>query len=282
MPDKQPQTPKRFQSPHPVGPETYSREYFLSTLVEGYIEYADNYGISPFKRSLTDKNDLQLGQRFLDIGCGRGEILFEAIERGVKGVGIDYSWDAVQLTREGLTARKLEAHLLVADAIHLPFKDGVFDRTFGGDLIEHLTESAATDCLLEAVRTTKPNGKFLVHTSPNVNFRKYVVPFIKVFFLLVGRREIWTRFKEHLECGQHVHVFEYNLPRLKRQLQRIRERFPVDARCWLTSDLLRGGQHYYAKEVARFPLLNFLVGLVGKTPLRRILSNDMYIAGTRL
>ena len=99
MPDNQPQTTKRFQSPHPVGPETYSREYFLSTLVEGYIEYADNFGISPFKRGLVEMNDLQSRQRFLDIGCGRGEILFDAIERGVNGVGIDYSWDAVQLTK---------------------------------------------------------------------------------------------------------------------------------------------------------------------------------------
>ena len=274
--------PRQFQSPHPVGPETYSREYFLSTLVEGYIEYADNYGISPFKRALVDMNDLRIGQLFLDIGCGRGEILFEAIERGVKGVGIDYSWDAVQLTKEGLTARKLEAHLLVADAIHLPFKDGVFDRTYGGDLIEHLTESFATACLLEMVRSTKPGGRFLVHTCPNLNFDRYVAPLIKVFLCLVGRREAWMRIKAHIECGGKVHVFTYNLPRLKKQLRQIRNHFKVNAECWLSTDLLRGGQHLHTREVARFPLLKTLLDFIGKTPLNRILSNDMYIAGTRL
>jgi cyclopropane fatty-acyl-phospholipid synthase-like methyltransferase len=271
-----------FRSPHPVHPGVYNRDYFLSSLVEGYEEYADNYGISPFKRSLVDMNDLQPGQWFLDIGCGRGEILFYALEKGVRGVGIDYSWDAVELTREGLTAKGLGAHLVVADATRLPFKDGMFDRTFGGDLIEHLTEESAAKCLLEAVRTTKSGGKFFVHTCPNVGFSRFLVPLVMWFFRLVGRKEMLKRFTEHLECGRQVHVFEYNLPRLRRQLQRIRARFDVRAKCWISSDILRGGYHLYTQEIARFPILKFLVDLAGKTPLRRILSNDMFIAGTRL
>ena len=273
---------KKFQSPHPVGPEVYSRDYFMSSLVEGYQEYAGSYGISPFKRTLVDMNDLKPGQLFLDIGCGRGEILFNAIERGVRGVGLDYSWDAIMLTREGLQSRNIDAHLLLADATRLPFKDGIFDRAFGGDLIEHLTLDSAAQCLLEAVRTTKSGGKFFVHTCPNVNFRRYLQPLIKIFFFVVGRKEAWLRMKEHLECGRHVHVYEYNLPRLKRQVRHIKDNFNVQVTCWLSSDLLRGGHHLYAQEVARFRLLKLLFDFVGKTPLKRILSNDMYIAGTRL
>ena len=273
---------KNFRSPHPVAPETYSRDYFLSSLVEGYAEYADHYGISPFKRMLVEMNDLRPGQRFLDDGCGRGEILFHAVERGVRGVGIDYSWDAIALTREGLKARNLNAGLVVADAIHLPFKDGVFDRTYAGDLVEHLTESFGTDCLLEMVRTTKPGGKFLVHTCPNLNFDRYVAPFLKIFLYGVGRKEVWTRIKAHMECCAQVHVFTYNYNRLQKQLRRIRDHFEVNARCWLSTDLLRGGQHLHTREVARFPLLKSLFDFIGKTPLNRILSNDMYIAGTRL
>ena len=273
---------KTLPSPHPVGPEVYDREYFLSSLVEGYSEYAVGYGISPFKRTLMDMNDLQHGQMFLDVGCGRGEILFNAIERGVTGVGIDYSRDAIVLSKEGLKAKGLDGHLLVADATRLPFKNGVFDRVFGGDLIEHLPEESAGECLLEAVRTTKSGGKFFIHTCPNVNFRRYLLPPVKLFFLLVGRKEKWQQMKAHMECGSEVHVYEYNLPRLKRQLRRIKSVFNVRVKCWLTSDLLRGGHHIYSKEVARFPLLKILFDIVGKTPLKRILSNDMYIAGTRL
>jgi SAM-dependent methyltransferase len=273
---------KEFRSPHPVGPETYNRDYFCSSLVEGYAEYADYYGISPFKRMLVDMNDLQPGQLFLDNGCGRGEILFNAVERGVRGIGIDYSWDAIELTQEGLKARNLTANLVVADAIHLPFKDSIFDRTYAGDLLEHLTETYGTACLLEMVRATKPGGKFLVHTCPNLSFDRYVAPFIKIFLYLVGRKEAWERIKAHIECCGRVHVFTYNYPRLKRQLRRIRNQFRVNAKCWLSTDLLRGGQHLHAREVARFPLLKSLFDFIGKTPLNRILSNDMYIAGTRL
>jgi len=273
---------KKFRSPHPVGPEAYSRDYFLSYLVEGYAEYADHYGISPFKRTLVDMIELDSGQLFLDVGCGRGEILFHAVEYGVRGVGIDYSWDAIQLTREGLKACNLNADLVVADAIHLPFKDGVFDRTYAGDLLEHLTESSATACLLEMVRATRPNGKFLIHTCPNRNFDRFVAPLIKVFLYLLGRKEAWLRIKAHIECAGKVHVFTYNLPRLKKQLRQIRNHFKVNAKCWLSTDLLRGGQHLHTREVARFPLLKTLFDIVGKTPLNRILSNDMYIAGTRL
>ena len=273
---------KKFRSPHPVTPETYCRDYFLSSLVEGYAEYADHYGISPFKRMLVDMNDLYPGQLFLDNGCGRGEILFQAIEQGIHGVGIDYSWDAIELTKEGLKARNLTANLVVADAIHLPFKEGVFDRTYAGDLVEHLTESFGTACLQEMVRTTKPGGRFLVHTCPNLNFDRYVAPLIKIFFYLVGKKEVWLRIKAHIECGEKVHVFTYNLPRLKKQLRQIRKHFKVDAKCWLSKDLLRGGQHLHTREVAKFPLLKTLFDFIGKTPLNRILSNDMYIAGTRL
>jgi len=273
---------KKFRSSHPVGPEVYSRDYFLSYLVEGYAEYADHFGISPFKRSLVDMIDLQPGQLFLDVGCGRGEILFNAIERGVRGVGIDYSWDAIQLTKEGLKARDLNADLVVADAIHLPFKEGIFDRIYAGDLLEHLTESHGTTCLLEIVRTTRPGGKFLIHTCPNLNFDRYVAPLIKMFLLLVGSKEAWLRMKAHIECGAKVHVFTYNLPRLRKQLRKIRNQFKVNAKCWLSTDLLRGGQHLHTREVARFPMLKTLFDLVGKTPLNRILSNDMFIGGTRL
>ena len=225
---------KKFQSPHPVGPEVYNRDYFLSSLVEGYDEYAEDYGISPFKKTLVDMNDLQSGQLFLDVGCGRGEILFHAIEQGVHGVGIDYSWDAIVLSREGLRARNLNAHLLVADATRLPFKDGTFDRTFGGDLIEHLTADSATECLLEMVRTTKIGGKFFVHTCPNANFRRYLLPLIKIFFHITGRKEAWRRMKEHMECGRHVHVYEYNLPSLKKQVRHVRNKFSTHVKCWIS------------------------------------------------
>ncbi len=272
----------KFRTPHPVAPETYNRDYFLSSLVEGYAEYADHYGISPFKRLLVDMNDLHPGQLFLDDGCGRGEILFHAVERGVRGVGIDYSWDAITLTREGLKARNLRADLVVADACRLPFKEGVFDRTYAGDLVEHLTEAFGADCLLEMVRTTKPGGKFLVHTCPNLSFERYIAPLVRIFLCLIRRQEAWLRIKAHMECCAQVHVFTYNCPRLRKQLRRIRERFRVDARCWPSPDLLRGGQHLHTREVARFPLFRILFDFIGKTPLKRILSNDLYIAGTRL
>ena len=273
---------KKPRSPHRVPPEVYNREYFLSSLVEGYAEYADGYGISPFKRMLVRMNDLQPGQLFLDIGCGRGEILFHAIEQGVIGVGIDYSWDAIILSREGLKARQLDAHLVLADATRLPFKDKAFDRAFGGDLIEHLNEESAADCLLEAVRATKSGGIFFVHTCPNINFRRFLIPLVRWFLHIVGRKEAWRRMKGHLDCGREVHVYEYNLPRLKRQLRRIQKQYNVRAKCWISSDLLRGGQHVYAQEVARFRLLKSLLDIAGRTPLKRLLSNDMYIAGIRL
>jgi methionine biosynthesis protein MetW len=103
------------------------------------------------------------GDRFLDVGCGDGDItLFLKENMSAKeAFGIEIADEAVVSSRsKGINAFKVDI-----DQENLPFNDNFFDVAYCGEVIEHVFD---TDHLLEEIfRVLKPNGK-LVITTPNL------------------------------------------------------------------------------------------------------------------
>ena len=62
------------------------------------------------------------GDRLLEVGCGGGLLLRDALRSGASATGIDHSEDMVTLARE----RAVGADVLAASAEDLPFGDGEF------------------------------------------------------------------------------------------------------------------------------------------------------------
>lgn len=79
-----------------VDSSVYSRDYFLG---EGYG------GVEAFLRNEIDKrfyenfevSEIKEGMKVLDIGCGKGEMVWLCASRGVDAVGVDYSEAAIKL-----------------------------------------------------------------------------------------------------------------------------------------------------------------------------------------
>lgn len=159
-----------------VDPALYSREFFL-TCNDGFDEFRNGYGLSYNKKKTLSLLEIRPGLKFLDIGCGRGEMLYHCERLGAFVYGIDYSNEAVLIAKSVLKDSS-NAKIIKADCTNIPFKDGFFDRILIGDLVEHLSSEKGARLLKEANRVLMPGGIFLLHTSPNLLFMKILYPFI--------------------------------------------------------------------------------------------------------
>ena len=89
-----------------VSPNIYDRNYFL-TDNEGWREYQkglDEYIHPKFSQALKIASPTR-GERVLDVGCGRGELIYYCAKIGARALGIDYSKAAIDIANE--TIKKL-------------------------------------------------------------------------------------------------------------------------------------------------------------------------------
>jgi len=67
------------------------------------------------------------GERWLDLGCGVGDVAFHAARAGAAVTGSDLSPTLVETARRRATEYGLDLTLEVADCQHLPYEDASFD-----------------------------------------------------------------------------------------------------------------------------------------------------------
>jgi len=94
----------------------------------------------------------------LDIGCGDGwkSSIFNKLASDM--LGLDISLEKLGVARE----RAIQA--VLADALHLPFRDNCLEAILCFHVIEHLRKSGQA---LKEIRRTLKNGGLLLLTTPN-------------------------------------------------------------------------------------------------------------------
>jgi len=121
---------------------------------------------SKLARYLYNRFNLKRGDKFLDIGCGRGEFLRGFIDCGVQGHGVDRSRTAERYCPE--------AELRTADLENeeLPYPDNHFDVIYSKSVIEHFYYPEKL--VKEMFRVLKPGG-LLITMCPDweYNVRNY-------------------------------------------------------------------------------------------------------------
>ncbi len=100
--------------------------------------------------------DVPSESRWLDVGCGTGALISTilAVARPTSATGIDASVGYAAYAREQI--RDVRAEFCHGDAQALPFRDGSFDATVSGLMLNFLSQPSRG--LAEMARVTRPGG----------------------------------------------------------------------------------------------------------------------------
>ena len=99
------------------------------------------------------------GERVLEVGAGTGRDTVALVERGAVGFVLDYTLEALTLTRRAAREAGVPIHLVCADAFAMPFREGSFDLVFHQGLLEHFRN--CQPILTENARVLKPRGTLI-------------------------------------------------------------------------------------------------------------------------
>lgn len=169
-----------------VSAAVYTKEYYLSDCT-GFKEFKESYGdkLEPRLSEVSKYFKIYPGTRVLDIGCGRGELVFSAAKQGAQCVGIDYSVEAIRLAQLACSKKNKALRdmvkFYVMDAKKIKFGKNAFDVVILTDVVEHLYGHELKIVFNHIKRVLKENGILIVHTAPNkifndVAYRYYCYP----------------------------------------------------------------------------------------------------------
>lgn len=225
------------QQKQPVSPDLYDEDYFL-TACEGFDEFNKTEGehLSRRLRAAFELAEVTPGMKILDVGCGRGEILRRCAKLGADAYGIDYAEVAVKLSRQVLADLSTDdgkTGISLADAKKLPFPTASFDRVLMFDVVEHLHPWELQEAMLEIHRVMKPDGRFIIHTAPNIWYDRYAYPVVRFMRTLMGQGSEYPKDPRQflVNVNEHVHVNEQSLLSMSQALRRAGFRGKV----WLDS-----------------------------------------------
>lgn len=100
------------------------------------------------------------GRRVLEVGAGSGRDLIGLARAGAIGMVLDYSPASLGLVQRQAREQGLAIHLVRADALRMPFRDGSFHVVFHQGLLEHFRDPMPL--LRENARITSRGGRVVV------------------------------------------------------------------------------------------------------------------------
>jgi SAM-dependent methyltransferase len=107
------------------------------------------------------------GQPVLEVGAGSGRDTLTLARAGAVAVVLDYSPASLELVREQARAQGLTVHLVRADALAMPFRDGAFHVVFHQGLLEHFRDPMPL--LRENARIAGHGGRVVVDVPQTVH-----------------------------------------------------------------------------------------------------------------
>ena len=115
------------------------------------------YRLSGHREHKVLKNLREITGSYLDVGCGRGEVIQEARKRGIDAKGceiVPYLCDGETIVEGGLDG--------------LPFEDRAFDYVSCYDVVEHLPEEDVDKAISELLRVTNKVLFVTTNDGPSV------------------------------------------------------------------------------------------------------------------
>jgi len=131
------------------------------TCYEEFVEDYDQWEEFKIVTQAEEKALLSLmgdvkAQKILDVGCGTGRYAKRFEDLGAHMVGIDYS---KKMIRKAKNKTRMTSYI-VADALHLPFKDNIFRIVLSALVINHVKNLRLF--LTEMLRTCRRGGELII------------------------------------------------------------------------------------------------------------------------
>jgi protein-L-isoaspartate(D-aspartate) O-methyltransferase len=140
----------------------YGHDYWDGDRQYGYGGYRYDGRWLPIAEAMAKRYDLKSGDRILDVGCGKGFLLYE-FTRAVPGVqvaGLDVSDYAIANAKE-----EVKPFLRKGNAVSLPFPDGSFDFVVSLGVLHNLPLSEVSTAVREIERVGKAGRKYIMVES---------------------------------------------------------------------------------------------------------------------
>lgn len=193
-------------------------------------------------------------RHLLEIGCGHGEVLREARQRGFRVSGIEMSAHAAAIANQYLGAQTVSAGTLET----LPAAQDPFGAVLAADVIEHVRDPE--DWLLRICAMLVPGGALLLITPSLDSWTRRLL------------RRHWMEYKVE-------HLFYFSAASLRLLLQRcgFDEIRISPSRKVLTIDYL--WRHF---DRFRVPVLSPLMGLLRRAAPSRIAHRHLLVSASGL
>ena len=140
--------------------KTYLSAAGKDWLLPFYDPFTKLLGVETVHRDLITQANAAPGQRFLEIGCGTGNlaIMAKTLTPGAEVVGIDPDPKALGRARRKAERRRVTVQFAPGFSEELPYPDSSFDRVFSAFMLHHVNPDAKHASLQQAYRVLKPGG----------------------------------------------------------------------------------------------------------------------------
>ena len=142
----------------------FDKDYWDGDRKVGYGGFKYDGRWKSVAEKLAKHYNLKPGQKVLDIGCGKGFLLYDLTQvvPGLEVYGIDISKYAIENSKE-----EIKNNLQVADANNLPFEDSSFDLIISITTLHNLHCFNLEKALKEVMRVGKDKQYIVVESYRN-------------------------------------------------------------------------------------------------------------------
>lgn len=203
--------------------DVYTKDYFLNK-VDGFANFEEFTGnfdeLFPRYKENIKLLDLKTSDKFLEIGCGRGEIVMYHGKTGGYGLGVDFSEDAIEVAVEKAKQLKIDCKFQVTSFENIS-EEKKFDKILASEFIEHISEEESYYFVRKCYNLLNENGIFVIYTYPNTLQRSLGYKIIRLKSLFTSSP--LPKIQEDMvdEHYKKYHLNEQNYFKLKKILYKL-------------------------------------------------------------